>query len=308
MTGSRIAVIIPAHNESQSLPLCLWSLIRQDKTNAFGMVVVVANGCNDDTEHVASSFEEHFSEIGVRLHVISLCVADKAVALNAGDQLVGADITIYLDADTTLSSNAMSELQEILDVPVARLASPKLILHLPEKGMSRKHGRVWQALPPVCDDVVGAGCYAVNKLGRQRWSAFPSVIADDEFVRRQFRKDERMLTPSAVVKTAHPTSSDILPTLARWRTGNLELRQLGVPKQNDRLVMRRLAVLLRSPRLWSSLPAYATLSLGARCIAAYSAWTGRPTKWISPRRWLGSGMQQVDSPDVLPGRRSRGRV
>src|SRR5262249_31939054 len=154
-------------------------------------------------------------------------VADKTAALNAGDQLVGADITVYLDADTTLSSNAIFELQEILDAPVARLASPRLILRLPERGMSRLHGRVWQALPPVCDDVVGAGCYAVNKLGRQRWATFPSVIADDEFVRRQFRKDERMLTPSAVFMTAHPTSSDILPMLTRWRKGNLQLRQLG---------------------------------------------------------------------------------
>jgi glycosyltransferase involved in cell wall biosynthesis len=253
MGAPGISVVIPAHNEIQTLPHCLQSLLRQDRPEGLD-VIVIANGCNDDTAAAASSFASEFSQIEARLQVVSLDVANKSAALNAGDLQVEGDITIYLDADTTLSTNAISELSEILSAPAARLASPRLILRLPEKGMSRRHGRVWQALPPVCDDVVGAGCYAVNKLGRQRWRIFPPVIADDEFVRRQFKRGERMLTPSATFMTTHPSSSYILPMLARWRQGNLQLDKLGVSEQDNGLLARRLTVLLTNPRLWSSLP------------------------------------------------------
>ncbi|MEC7669161.1 MAG: glycosyltransferase, partial [Pseudomonadota bacterium] len=79
-----ISVIIPAHNEAAVIGRCLASVLASDPVR-FLQVVVVANGCSDDTARLAQSYNDQFAENGWELTVLDLPVGGKPNALNAGD-------------------------------------------------------------------------------------------------------------------------------------------------------------------------------------------------------------------------------
>ena len=58
-------------------------------------VIVVANGCTDDTAKVAASF-------GPAVRVLSIPVASKREALVAGDRAARSFPRVYVDADVEL--------------------------------------------------------------------------------------------------------------------------------------------------------------------------------------------------------------
>src|SRR5688500_11204613 len=86
----RVTVIVPAHNEAQAIPHCLASLLEQE----FGgrmRIVVVPNGCSDETAEVARSFTAKAGERGIELLVAELREGCKPKALNHGDVLALPD-------------------------------------------------------------------------------------------------------------------------------------------------------------------------------------------------------------------------
>jgi glycosyltransferase involved in cell wall biosynthesis len=91
-----ISVIVPAHNEEAYLreTLCALQLQRYPRYE----VVVVANGCTDNTAAVA----RHHCD---RLIVIS----QKGISLarNLGARMARGDVLVFLDADTILPPDAL---------------------------------------------------------------------------------------------------------------------------------------------------------------------------------------------------------
>jgi glycosyltransferase involved in cell wall biosynthesis len=259
----RVAVVVPAWNEANVLPACLAALLAQQGDIRID-AVVAANGCIDATAPVAHTFVERFAAAGHRLQVLDIERAGKPGALNQGEAAVHGDIRVYLDADTVLSPGALTALAAVLDVPEPRLAMPRLILALPPGGVARRWGRVWQALPPISDDVVGGGCFAVNTAGRRRWAAFPTVLADDAFVCGRFAPHERIVVGEQSFTVSCPAGADLVPVLVRKIHGNRQLRAAGQHAAQPGLRARRIRALLTQPRLWLSLPAYVSIVLRAR--------------------------------------------
>jgi glycosyltransferase involved in cell wall biosynthesis len=109
LTGSRkISVIIPAHNEQQYLRPTLEALQRQNY-EAFE-IIVVANGCTDDTVRVARR----------RCHrLIVLSQKNLGVARNLGAKLANGELLLFLDADTTLEPMALRRIAEEFTVNCA---------------------------------------------------------------------------------------------------------------------------------------------------------------------------------------------
>ena len=88
------SVVIPAHDEAAAIRRCLDGLFAGFQPGELD-VVVVCNGCSDETAALARSS-------GHPVRVIELSAASKPAALRTGDLAVSAFPRLYLDADVLL--------------------------------------------------------------------------------------------------------------------------------------------------------------------------------------------------------------
>ena len=96
-----VSVIIPAHNEAASLPRLLSALVSDGLPEQIE-VIVVCNGCTDDTADRARSFP------GVQ--VFEIAEASKRAALAEGDRRAGHPARAYVDADVVLEQRSLVRL------------------------------------------------------------------------------------------------------------------------------------------------------------------------------------------------------
>jgi len=91
-------VIVPAHNEENVIEKCLNSLINQEGVDA---IIVACNGCSDSTASLVKSKYPN---------VICLDIQkpSKVNALNEAEKLIKSWPVFYIDADVSLSDNAVS--------------------------------------------------------------------------------------------------------------------------------------------------------------------------------------------------------
>lgn len=188
-----LSVLIPASNEERYIGPCLKAVLSSDPVPGYTVeVIVIANGCNDDTVGVARRFREMAEGRGWRLSVLDLCEGDKIGALNAGDEKAIGRLRVYLDADVTLSPPLLAELVVALHQPGARYATGTPEISPAISLATRLYGRFWARVPFMREGAPGFGIYAVNAEGRSRWAEFPGIISDDTFVRLKFTPAERV--------------------------------------------------------------------------------------------------------------------
>lgn len=188
-----VSIIIPAHNEARYLGRCLAALLDSDPAQGHGLeVIVVANGCTDDTVAVARRYEAATRERGWRLKVLEIPDASKVKALNAGDLAAIGHFRVYLDADVHVSRKLVVQLVQALGTERPRYATGAPLVARPDSQLTRAYARFWQRVPFNQSNAPGFGVYAVNAQGRARWAEFPDVVADDTFVRLHFAPEERV--------------------------------------------------------------------------------------------------------------------
>lgn len=196
MTAPALSIIIPASNEASNIGRCLDALITQTGVNDPVEVIVVANGCHDDTAEVAARWSTSFSGRGWGLTVLDLAQGGKVGALNAGDAAANSASRLYLDADIQCGEGLLAGLLDALKPEHPVYAGAQLMVERPRSLVSRHYARFWQRLPFIARGVSGAGLFAVNAPARSRWTQFPQIIADDAYVRALFSPTERVLIPS----------------------------------------------------------------------------------------------------------------
>ena len=190
------SVVIPAHNEERVIGRCLAALQAGVHPGELE-IIVVANGCNDDTEWVARS-------AGPAVRVVSLPEASKTAALDAGDAVASVFPRAYVDADVAVGGESLRAVVDALDGADFHCAAPRLHLDLLGRPWYvRLFFRAFQALPYGGHDAVANGMYVLSKEGRSRFGQFPDITADDLFVRNLFQPHERRAVPDAVF-TVHP--------------------------------------------------------------------------------------------------------
>ena len=189
-----LSILIPACNESGYIDACLTAVLASDGPQV-AQVVVVANGCTDDTADRARSYAPAFAARGWLIDVLDLPALGKPGALAAGDAAALYPTRVYLDADVTVSPPLMAQLDHALSIKAARYASgcPNITAR---SWITRAYARYWTRLPFVAEGVPGFGLYAVNAAGRARWGAFPQIISDDTYVRIVFTPAERIKVPA----------------------------------------------------------------------------------------------------------------
>jgi glycosyltransferase involved in cell wall biosynthesis len=276
---SGISVIVPAHNEEAVLAHCLASLAGQDVCVPV-QIIVVGNGCSDRTLAVARASAAAFERRGFRYEVIGLATASKAAALNAGDRVAEFGHRVYLDADVTLSSNALSSMLDAF-LSDARLmfCSPGLKA-IATTYAARVYARVWAELPYVKGDVIGAGCYVVRDRGRSRWTTFPDIVADDKFARLHFDRAERRVVEESQFCVHLPVGvAELVRVRSRWIRANRELRA-GFPElaRNDKRRYGGAArFILQNAALWIDLMPFTAIYLAAEIRAVMARAHGART-------------------------------
>jgi len=211
------SVVIPAHNESAVIGACLTPLapLAADGTVE---VVVVCNGCTDDTAAVAGSFP--------RVRVVELAVGSKPAALRAGDCAVGAMPRIYLDADVVLAPEAALAVLARLDGSAGGAVAARPPVRYDAFGSSllvRRYYRARARIPAVLGSLWGAGVYALSAAGRARFGEFPDLVADDLWVDQLFAPGEVEIVDCPPVTVRAPArTADLLKVLRRTYRGKAE--------------------------------------------------------------------------------------
>jgi glycosyltransferase involved in cell wall biosynthesis len=271
------SVVIPAHNESAVIARCLHHLF--DGIEAADLeVVVVCNGCRDDTAAVARA-------CGHPIEVIDLAVASKPAALRAGDRLLRTFPRLYLDADVVLPGRAALRVLEHLGRNDSVAARPPFRYETAHSSaLVRRYYRARSQVPAVMGSIWGAGVYGLSAAGRTRFGDYPDLIADDLFVDRCFRKDEIDIVgdePVVVMAPAH--YRDLLKVMRRAYRGAAETvlasggstPQAAVPGSTTTSTLRDVLRLCRSPSGLVDAATYAFVAISARVYIAL----GRSARW-----------------------------
>jgi glycosyltransferase involved in cell wall biosynthesis len=189
-----LSVVIPAMNEAGWIDACLTALAASD--GAAGQVIVVANGCTDDTAARARAHAPRLAAAALALTVLETPALGKPAALDAGDGAARHGARVYLDADVTVSPALLGQIAAALDTGAPRLVSGTPQVAPARSAVTRAYARFWTRLPFVTQGCPAFGLFAVNAAGRARWGAFPKLISDDTFVRLSFAPAERLRLPA----------------------------------------------------------------------------------------------------------------
>lgn len=256
------SIVIPAHNESAVIKKTLMAVLRQVKDN--DEVIVVCNGCSDDTAAVARHFEP-------RVTVLETDVASKTNALNLGDREARSFPRLYLDADVTLGVGALEAIVSALDSGAWQAVSPDPRMNLEGASWAvRAYYEIWLSLPYCRNGMIGAGAYALSEAGRARFGEFPGVIADDGYVRALFRETERSRVETAHAVVNAPLSLQwLIKIKTRSRLGGMELaiKFPGLLKNETKDYSGALNELFANPVKWPKTIVYLYVNLLSRYLA-----------------------------------------
>ncbi|MEU9143577.1 glycosyltransferase family 2 protein [Streptomyces sp. NPDC048349] len=214
------SIVIPAHNESRVIGRLLDALLAGSPACGTD-IVVVCNGCTDDTARVAG-------ERGPRVRVVEIPTPSKHTALRVGDEHAKGFPRLYVDADVVLGADGVRALAGVL------AGSPGLLAAAPGRDIPltgcawpvRAYYRVWQRLPAVRAGLFGRGVIAVSEAGHARIAALPPLMADDLAASLAFAPHERRVVEAARV-VVHPprTWSDLIRRRIRAATSSAELER-----------------------------------------------------------------------------------
>ena len=270
-----ISVVIPAHNEEEVIARSIGALIAGASEGELE-VIVACNGCRDRTADVARS-------CGAVVRVIETEIASKAHALNLGDDAATGWPRFYVDADVVLSLDALRKMAALLKESDVLAVAPDFNMEL--TGCSwpvRAFFHINDLLPSSREGIGTSGVYGLSELGRRRFQQFPQIIADDAFVRIQFRPEERKTERGCWSTVFAPRALEQLIAIkSRSHFGTWEVRRLypqlwaNMGAGNVQILM----LLGLRPWLWPKLAVYGYVKVLARLRAIRRLRAGDHKLW-----------------------------
>jgi len=260
-------------------------------------IIVVANGCADDTAEVAASF-------GPAVRVLALPVACKNEALAAGDLAAAGFPRIYIDADVEVRVHDVRALAAALGRPGVLAAAPRRELVMTGRPWQvRWYYDVWTLLPGVQRGLWGRGVIAVNEAGHRRLAGLPPLQADDLAASLMFEPHETALVPGARV-IIHPprTPGGLLSVRTRCLTGAAQIeRAQGLDGSADRTRISDLtAIIRRRPGMLPRVGYFLSVAVFARLRASRARGRGDHLTWLRDESSRTASATAAAQPAVPP--------
>lgn len=267
-------MIVPAHNEGPGLRRLLRGLTGAP-ADAGLEVIVVCNGCTDDTADVAGEFAP-------AVRVIEIPQPSKSRALQVGDAAARNPYRALVDADVVVGRHDLERLVAALSDAIL-VSSPARVLRLERSSLPvRWYYDVWERLPQVRDGAFGRGVVVLSPEGHARVRALPPVMSDDLAVSEVFGPSERAVVPGAQVTIAAPrTFRDLVRRRIRVATGNAQLDRLGLRGTSARTDPRTLLRIAGSgPVMPLKVGTFAVVAVIARTASRRRVRSGDFTTWL----------------------------
>ena len=261
-----ISIVIPAYNESAVIKRALHGITTGAHVGELD-VIVVCNGCTDETAQLARQF-------GSPVRVIETVTGNKPYALNLGDAASGSTYPrVYMDADVVMSIEDLRAIASKLDRGDILAAAPMGRVVVNGCGLLARWYYEIAALMPSSQGGIGAGVYALSHEGRRRFGQFPNIIADDMYVWLNFNSQERETIASAKATVFNPSKlRDILRIKTRSKRGNRQLARafpyLWATRQSNH---QTIVTLFKHLGLWPKLVVYCAVVGTAQAAACWPA-------------------------------------
>jgi glycosyltransferase involved in cell wall biosynthesis len=248
------SIVVPAYNEAAVIVRTVGPLAPLAPRGV--EIIVSANGCTDDTATRARTIP------GVV--VLESSMPSKAQALNAADSVATTFPRLYLDADVTITPDAVMAVLDRLRTGDILAARPAFRYDL--SGTDRLVAAYFRArnrMPAMHQHLWGAGSYALSEAGHQRLGSFPALTADDLYVDELFDSTEFDIVATDPVEVRCPrTWRALLSTLRRVQGGKKQASERHDVVRVGGL--RPLLTSLRGPASLADALAYAGISLLAK--------------------------------------------
>jgi len=277
---SVISVVVPAHNEAAVLGRLLSGLVADTLSEPSAEaatldILVVANGCTDETAEVAANHPN--------VRVIETPVPNKHRALRLGDEHAAGFPRLYVDADVELTAGDVLSLASAISKPGVHAAAPTRITPLDGCPWTiRWYYQVWERLPVVQQGLFGRGVIALSQEGHARIAALPELMGDDLAASLSFTPEERCVVEHARVVVYPPRKlGDLLRRRVRSMTVTTQAAtQTRLPSsrtsKEDLKTLLREAPLRNGPRLaW-----FLVVTAIARSRARRAVKAGDFTTWL----------------------------
>jgi glycosyltransferase involved in cell wall biosynthesis len=247
-------ILIPAWNEAAVIGQSLARLEAEGVTRFFE-VIVIANGCHDDT---AVRAQAAMPEV----RVIETPVAGKTHALNLGQtQALRGLPLICLDCDLGTGLADLIALTVPLHEGGAEATCGTMEVDAAgANAVVRAWYRAWLLNPYFAHGKFG-GLFALSPSAVDRLFPLPDVVADDEYLRRSFAPGQIAYVPTSRFTAKAPRD---LASLMRVRTRSLRgSRALGRNSEPDG-ARRMLQAAFRKPARWGDMVVFAAVQLAVR--------------------------------------------
>lgn len=272
-TNAAASVVVPAHDEAAVIGRLLDGLTRGG--GPVLEIVVVCNGCTDDTEAIAAEFRP-------AVRVVSLPDASKRLALRRGDHDAVSYPRFYVDADVELTAADIAVMIEALRHSGVMAIAPDRVI--PMDGVARPvrwYYDVWERLPQVRTGLFGRGVIGVTEDGNERLRSLPPMMGDDLVASEAFAPGERTVAAAATVIVRPPrTTRDLYRRRVRAATGNSQADASGLRNQGSVTVWSDLVSIgRREPTLIPKLPVFVAFAVASRIGASRALRRGDFDTW-----------------------------
>jgi glycosyltransferase involved in cell wall biosynthesis len=270
-------IIVPAHNESKVVQRLL-GVVVEYRRNRSVEVIVVPNGCTDNTSEFVRSFEPEVT-------VVELLEGSKNKAINAGLSRAKGRVIIVVDADTELDK---ADLERLVDVMAPNVKYATIRGNYTYEGCTwpvRCFYRVFEYLDFQREG--GNGIYAVTRDNIiERIGEYPDDVNDDTLSCWSCSPEERAYVAESTVTVHVPRNLNALrrclsrSARRRYRMDHVFSDRVYSAQRMSR--SGKVLKILRKPSLWLAYLVYLgikwkTNQLGLRLFAA------NDTTWLSDR-------------------------
>jgi glycosyltransferase involved in cell wall biosynthesis len=270
------SIIIPAHDEAEIVGRLIKKLLKTMRPGEFE-IIVVANGCHDDTATRAAAIDP-------AIRVISLPVPSKHQALVAGNQAASRFPRLYVDADVELGTEDVRALVRALDEPGLMCAGPLRIHDMTGSPWQvRWWYSIWMQLPEVRKGFFGRGVIGVSAAGYARLLKMPPLMADDLAASLAFLSHERLVVAEARVLIHPPrTFADLLRSRTRAAMGSdqLESTSTAVTASARTRLSDVMKIVMRAPHRAPQAALFLAVAVAARRRARTLAAERGYTTWL----------------------------